>query len=159
MTRPIVIAHDEQSGRIDVDRWAHLAERTLIHEGVADGELNLLFIGEPEMAELNHEHMGEVGPTDVLSFPIDADTDAATETGSGVGERLLGDVAICPAVAAAQAPEHRAADGHDGTADDEIALLVVHGVLHVLGHDHAEPEQTAVMRSREGELLAAYHRS
>ena len=60
---------------------------------------------------------------------------------------LLGDVVVCPAVAAEQAPTHA------GTLDDELALLVVHGVLHVLGHDHAEPDETATMRARELELL------
>ena len=56
---------------------------------------------------------------------------------------LLGDVVVCPAVAADQAPTHA------GTLDDELALLVVHGILHVLGHDHAEPDETAAMRARE----------
>ena len=64
---------------------------------------------------------------------------------------LLGDVVLCPAVAARQAPEHA------GTLDDELALLVVHGVLHVLGHDHAEPDQAERMRARERELLEAHH--
>ena len=58
---------------------------------------------------------------------------------------------LCPAVAARQASEHA------GTLDDELALLVVHGVLHVLGHDHAEPEQAERMRARERELLEAHH--
>ena len=64
---------------------------------------------------------------------------------------LLGDVVVCPAVAADQAAAHA------GTLDDELALLVVHGVLHVLGHDHAEPGETAVMRARELDLLQRHH--
>jgi probable rRNA maturation factor len=64
---------------------------------------------------------------------------------------LLGDVVVCPAVAARQAPKHA------GTYDDELALLVVHGVLHVLGHDHAEPDETVAMRARERDLLARFH--
>ena len=64
---------------------------------------------------------------------------------------LLGDVVVCPAVAAEAAPTHA------GTLDDELALLVVHGCLHVLGYDHAEPDQTRVMRARELELLTAHH--
>ena len=63
----------------------------------------------------------------------------------------MGDVVICPSVAARQAPTHA------GTLDDELALLVVHGILHVLGHDHAEPEETKVMRKRELELLEQLH--
>ena len=64
---------------------------------------------------------------------------------------LLGDVVISPAVAAGQYADHA------GTIDDELALLVVHGILHVLGHDHAEPDETAVMRSRELDLLERFH--
>jgi probable rRNA maturation factor len=64
---------------------------------------------------------------------------------------LLGDVVVCPAVAAEQAATHA------GTLDDELALLVVHGVLHVLGHDHAEADETATMRARELELLQQHH--
>ena len=65
---------------------------------------------------------------------------------------LLGDVVVCPAVAARNAPSHA------GTYDDELALLIVHGILHVLGHDHAEPEETAVMQERERSLLEQFHR-
>ena len=64
---------------------------------------------------------------------------------------LLGDVVVCPAVAQRQAPSHA------GSYDDELAVLVVHGVLHVLGHDHAEPGETAVMQARERELLDRFH--
>jgi probable rRNA maturation factor len=63
---------------------------------------------------------------------------------------VLGDVVVCPLVAERQAPEHA------GTFDDELALLVVHGVLHLLNYDHAEPEETARMQGRERELLAKF---
>ncbi len=88
--------------------------------------------------------MGKVGPTDVLSFPMDDDPLDGVPT-------LLGDVVISPAVAAEQFAEHA------GTIDDELALLVVHGVLHVLGHDHAEPAEAAVMRACELDLLERFH--
>jgi probable rRNA maturation factor len=116
------------------------------------------------MAELHARFMGAEGPTDVLAFPIDDDEvgvgrspDAST-TGPDrdpVSDvpLLLGDVVICPAVAARNAPTHA------GTYDDEIALLVVHGILHVLGMDHATPEETDVMQARERELLDRFHRS
>ena len=71
---------------------------------------------------------------------------------------LLGDVVVCPKRAAAQASEN-AGDLHDGTVEDEIALLVVHGILHVLGMDHAEPEETEAMQARERDLLGRFHRS
>jgi probable rRNA maturation factor len=142
-----VLAVDERADGeadevVDVDRWADLAEAVLAGEGVGgEGELSLLFVGEDRMAELNEQYLGESGPTDVLSFPLDAE-----ETPEPT--RLLGDVVICPAVAARNAP------AHTGTYEDEVALLVVHGVLHVLGMDHAEADEAAAMRERERFHLA-----
>ncbi len=128
---------------IDLERWHRLARAVLADQGV-DGELTVTFIGLDDIAELNAEHMGSSGPTDVLSFPLD------DEPLPGVPV-LLGDVVISPAVASEQYPEHA------GTLDDELALLVVHGILHVLGHDHAEPAETAAMRSCELDLLERFH--
>jgi probable rRNA maturation factor len=128
---------------VDVDRWRQLAEHVLVDESAA-GELTLTFVDAAEIAALNAEYMDKAGPTDVLSFPMD------DEPAPGV-PILLGDVVISPAVAAAQFAEHA------GTFDDEIALLVVHGVLHVLGHDHADPDEAADMRRRELVLLEAHH--
>ena len=104
------------------------------------------------------------GATDVLAFPIDApDADVAAQVQGaprgpdrsppdpGDMPLLLGDVVVCPAVAQRQAPQHA------GTLDDELALLVVHGTLHVLGHDHDTPEATAAMRARALELLREHH--
>ena len=115
------------------------------------------------MADLNQRFMGKDGATDVLAFPLDDPIDAGRfpDAGSTGPDRdppeitelplLLGDVVICPAVAARQAPEHA------GSYDDEVALRVVHGVLHVLGMDHAEPEEAAAMQARERELLDRHH--
>lgn len=139
-----VVVSDEQSEvPVDAARWASLAAAVLQEEGCR-GELTLTFVDRDEIAALNLEHMGKDGPTDVLSFPLDP-------WGDDVGPTLVGDVVICPAIAAEAAPDHA------GTLDDELALLTVHGVLHVLGHDHAEPEETARMRARELEVLVAYH--
>jgi len=157
VTGPVVVALDEQDQPVDVERWSALARDALTHEGVGRGELNLLFVSTAAMTDLNREHMGQDGPTDVLSFPIDAGADS---DGPVVGpELLLGDVVVCPEYAAAQAGAHRGDGGHAGTLDDELALLVVHGVLHVLGHDHAEPVEAEAMRARERDLLDTYHRS
>ena len=141
---------------VDVDRWAGLATRALAAEGiVGPAELALTFVDEATIIELNREHLGLVGPTDVLSFPIDDGENGGDEvqihTGVDVAPRLLGDIVICPSVAAAQAPVHA------GTLDDELALLVVHGVLHILGYDHALSGDAVVMRAREAELLSLLH--
>jgi probable rRNA maturation factor len=151
---PIVVCADEQDDvDIDAARWAALAEAVLRAEG-ASGELTLTFVDPAEIASLNAEHMGIDGPTDVLSFPLDA----AESLEPGDDQRLdrappvlLGDVVVCPAIAAIAAPDH------GGTVDDELALLVVHGVLHVLGHDHVGPDETTAMRERERSLLAELH--
>ena len=162
---PEVFCADEQNEiRIDLERWQTLARRVLESEGVRGGtELSVFFVSSDEMAELNAQHMGLVGPTDVLSFPIDGG--AVVEIDPGGGTRgpdrpepdrsdlpvLLGDVVICPHVARAQAPVHA------GNVDDEIALLVVHGVLHVLGWDHRDDQERAAMWQRQRDLLIEHH--
>jgi probable rRNA maturation factor len=141
-----VVAADERSvtePHVDVDRWARLAEAVAAQEG-GTGELTLTFVDPAEIGELNARYMGKTGPTDVLSFPMDDEPTPGVPT-------LLGDIVVCPAVAAEQFATHA------GTFDDELALLVVHGVLHVLGHDHAEPAETAAMRSVELALLERHH--
>ena len=128
---------------LELDRWAALAAAAAEADGGV-GELTLTFVDADEIASLNVEHMGTSGPTDVLSFPMDDDPMPGVPT-------LLGDIVVCPEVAESQFAEHA------GTLVDEIALLVVHGVLHILGHDHAEPEETALMRERELALLVEHH--
>lgn len=138
---------------IDTERWRSLAAQTLESEG-ADGELTLTFVGVDEIAELNAEHMGVQGATDVLSFPLDDVPAERAPVGTAAVEGvpvLLGDVVISPAVAAAQFADHA------GSLDDEIALLVVHGVLHILGHDHLAADEAARMRARERDLLVEHH--
>jgi probable rRNA maturation factor len=161
----VFVADEQDVVAIDVERWRELAMDVLSAEGVrGNAELSLLFVDEQSIAELNSEFLGKDGPTDVLAFPIDAD-DIVVSNGrsrelsgpdrNGIDSEdiplLLGDVVICPMVAVDQAPTHA------GTVDDEFALLVVHGVLHVLGHDHSEEADTAVMRRRELELLMQLH--
>ena len=163
---PEVFCADEQAAfPVDLQRWQQLAFDVLITEGVRGlAELAVLFVSEREMAELNDSYMGKPGATDVLAFPIDAAEAEIVQHGQPPSRGpdrappdpadmplLLGDVVICPAVAARQAPEHA------GTVDDELALLVVHGVLHVLGHDHNDATERAVMQARERELLVLHH--
>ena len=139
---------------LDAARWADLAAAVLRDENVLGGELGLSFVGPDRMAGLNREHMGADHPTDVLAFPIDGADPAPPNPGDSA---LIGDVVVCPARAAAQATEH-AGPRHDGSVEDELALLVVHGVLHVLGYDHDHDADAAVMRARERQLLAEHHR-
>lgn len=117
-------------------------------------ELSVLLVDEDAMTELHEKWMDEPGPTDVLSFPMDelrpghmsggADEDGETDPG------LLGDVVLCPAVAERQAREA----GH-GTVE-ELELLCTHGILHLLGYDHAEPEEHKEMFGLQAELLASW---
>lgn len=163
---PEVFCVDEQEDvAVDLDRWRDLALATLMEEGVRGAcELSLFFVDESTIADLNREHMGKDGPTDVLAFPLDG-VEVAEAQGPGALTRgparphpdhddmptLLGDVVVCPAVAMTQAPTHA------GSTDDEVALLVVHGVLHVLGYDHDTDEATAAMRGRELHVLVHHH--
>ncbi|MFN0026656.1 MAG: rRNA maturation RNase YbeY [Acidimicrobiales bacterium] len=143
----VVISDEQREVIVDAAALANLAAATLVAEGVGgDAELNLTFVAEDVMAALNAEHMHEDGPTDVLAFPLD---DPHEDRPAGM-VALLGDVVICPAVAARYATEH------DRTLDQELSLLVVHGVLHVLGHDHADEDEAAVMRHRELAHLRAF---
>ena len=156
-----VFASDEQS-TVDVDlpRWLRLARLVLTEERApSDAEVSLIFVDEATITDLNGRFLGGDGPTDVLSFPIDDDhapVGRHPDTGGrGPGSPsepedppiVLGDVVVCPTVAARQAPSHSA------TVDDEVALLVVHGVLHLLNYDHAEAPEAASMQRRERELL------
>lgn len=157
---------DEQTQvAIDVDRWQRLALDVLASEGVdGDCELSVMFVDESTIAELNGRFMDVDGPTDVLSFPIDGEPDPPgrwPDSGGPGPDRieddpedlplLLGDVVVCPLVAERNAPEHA------GSTDDELALLVVHGILHLLGMDHATDEERSEMWARERELLTAHH--
>ena len=164
MTIDIYAADEQHDHAIDLSRWVALADGALVDEGVRGlAEVSLIFVDEPAMAALNQQFMGKTGPTDVLSFPIDAEPEPTGRVpdagGSGPGEpptpeipQLIGDIVICPAVAARNAVEHEV------TFDDELALLVVHGVLHLLGWDHVIDEEAERMEARERELLIRHYR-
>jgi probable rRNA maturation factor len=117
-------------------------------------ELSVLLVDEPAMAELHERWMGEPGPTDVLAFPMDElrpPQPGARE--EAVDPGLLGDVVLCPQVAAEQA----AKAGH--STQDELELLSVHGILHLLGYDHAEPDEHKAMFGLQDQLLKAWSES
>jgi len=162
----VFVADEQSSHRVDGTRWQKLAKRVLAVEGLrGDAELSLLFVDEAAMTELNKRFMGHDEPTDVLAFPLEDDLVGAGRwpdngpTGPASNRveveeapLLPGDVVVCPAVAAANAPSHA------GTYDDEIALLVVHGILHVLGMDHADPDEAATMQAKERSLLERFNK-
>lgn len=162
-----VFAADEQSVHaMDTLRWVRLARSVLEVEGVkGEAELSVLFVDEQAMSDLNKRFAGKDGPTDVLAFPIDEEPAEGGRSpdsgGSGPGwvpveaselPTLLGDVVICPSIALRNATEH------DVTFDDEVALLVVHGILHLMGMDHVDEEEAQAMEKREQELLDRFHR-
>jgi probable rRNA maturation factor len=164
MSIDIYAADEQHQFAIDLEQWVALANGALVDEGVRGlCEVSLIFTDEVTIASLNQQFMGHDGPTDVLSFPIEGEPDPTGRVpdagGTGPGEppapeipTLLGDIVICPSVAARNAVEHEC------PFDDEIALLVVHGVLHLLGWDHVVDEEAERMESRERELLARHYR-
>lgn len=114
-------------------------------------ELSVMVVTTEVMTELHERWMDEPGPTDVMAFPMDELVDESRRPDAPeIGPALLGDVVLCPAFAAAQARKA----GH-GLAD-ELHLLTVHGVLHLLGYDHAEPEQEREMFGLQNRLLAQW---
>ena len=131
---PLILFDDRQSEPVDVEDLRALARSCLMGEGAERSELSMSFVTEEEIADLHERYMREQGPTDVLSFPLDDD-------GRGEdGVRVLGDVVIAPAVAARNRPED---------PRSEMRLLLVHGILHLLGHDHMDDDDRAEMWARQ----------
>ncbi|HEX6967530.1 MAG TPA: rRNA maturation RNase YbeY [Micromonosporaceae bacterium] len=147
----IEIANESGVG-VDTDAVLAVARYTLDEMGVNPlAELSVLLVDSDYMAELNHRWMGAEGPTDVLAFPMDEGSiDHGPGEPSGGEPALLGDIVLCPEVAAKQA----AAAGH--STADELHLLTVHGVLHLLGYDHAEPEEEREMFALQARLLSGW---
>lgn len=114
-------------------------------------ELTLRLVDPATIAVLNKQWMDKEGPTDVLSFPMDELTPG--RDGEEAPEGYLGDIALCPQVAEQQAP----AAGH--TTQDEVNLLTVHGILHLLGYDHAEPAEHKEMFGIQGRLLLEWQQA
>lgn len=111
-------------------------------------ELCVKLVDEASMEALHRHWMDLPGPTDVMSFPMDELRPG--RDGQEPAEGVLGDVVLCPSVAAAQAVEA----GH--TTDEELLLLTTHGVLHLLGYDHAEPDDERVMFELQRRLLLTF---
>ncbi|MDP9102266.1 MAG: rRNA maturation RNase YbeY [Actinomycetota bacterium] len=154
---------NESGSAVDEASLVRLARHVLDHMGVSPlAELSLLIVDEDEMARLHQKWMGEPGPTDVMAFPMDElDLRGSRGVSHGqyrggpdededTGPTVLGDIVLCPTVAAAQA----LAAGH--SSEDELHLLCTHGVLHLLGYDHGEPAEYEEMFGLQGRLLASW---
>ena len=141
--------NNESGSEADSPGLVRLAEFALgqlrIHP---QAELSMLLVDEDTMSAYHEKYMGEPGPTDVLSFPMDELRIPEDDDEPPIG--LLGDVVLCPAVTSRQAAEH------GRTPDAEAEYLLVHGLLHLLGFDHAEPEEKAQMFGLKDKLLALW---
>jgi probable rRNA maturation factor len=168
----VFLANEQHQRTVDETGLVALARLVMKAEGVHESEVSILLVDQTVMAGLNARFMGEQRPTDVLAFPIDEDPPASGPPGGPTGPPgfaggrgrddeddldedddepwLLGDVVLCPAYAAEQAA--RAGQ----TLAAELELLTVHGILHLCGFDHAEPEEEQAMRARTDELLAEW---
>ncbi len=133
---------NEQDVRVDSRRIADVARRTAIAQRV-EGEISITLVDRKRIARLNKVWMGEDGPTDVLSFPVDG---FVARVSDGDVERppvVIGEVVLCPEIARNSEPEG---------LDDELDLLVAHGVLHLLGFDHESEQSARQMRKYEFEI-------
>lgn len=150
-----VFVADEQSESVGLSDLHALAELILNQESYpTDAEVTLLFVDEGEMASYNERFLGREGPTDVLAFPVEELLPGVVPDHRSPGPPLLlGDVVIAPAYVRRQAEELGV------TFEDEMALMVTHGVLHLLGYDHEEDEEAERMEERERQLLARVGRT
>ena len=143
---------NETAIEVDTDRVLALAsfvrDELKLHPGV---DLGIIFVDEEPMTELHIKWMDEPGPTDVLSFPMDELRPGSDLVPSPEG--VLGDIVVCPQVATKQAE----VAGH--SMMNEVLLLVTHGILHLVGFDHAEPDEEREMFGLQKELLEKFYGS
>ena len=141
---------NESEAELDLDRVQslaiHVRDELKLHPQV---DIGVIFVDEAAMTELHIKWMDEPGPTDVLSFPMDELRPGSDLLPSPEG--ILGDIVVCPQVAAEQAVKA----GH--STMEEILLLVTHGMLHLVGFDHAEPEEEKEMFGLQKQFLASFY--
>ena len=144
--------NNESGESVDTERLVQLATFALdalrIHP---QAELSIVLVDEATMSAYHQKFMGEPGPTDVLSFPMDELRAPEPDEEPPLG--LLGDIVLCPTITAAQAAES------NRTPEEEADYLLVHGLLHLLGHDHAEPAEKKVMFDLNDLVIAAWSSS
>ena len=136
----MIFIESESDQTFPVDLLERAARAALDLSGVLDGDLTLVLTGDAHIQALNRDFLDHDAPTDVLAFP-------STEADPETNRRYLGDVIISLQRATEQAGER----GHP--VESEVQLLVVHGVLHLLGHDHAGAEEKAHMWASQSEIL------
>jgi probable rRNA maturation factor len=150
----IDIANETDYGNdqgVDAEELVGVARYVLGEMGIHPmAELSILLVDTAAMEQLHIQWMDEPGPTDVLSFPMDELRPARAEDDNEPVPGLLGDVVLCPEVA-----EKQARDAGHSTAD-ELRLLTTHGILHLLGYDHAEPDEEAEMFRLQKQLLRGW---
>lgn len=141
---------DEQDEPLSTEPLVQLAALVLESEGFSDEtEMTLMFVSDEDAAGYNERFMGRTGPTDVLAFPLEHLHPGLIPKREVNGPPInLGDVIVAPAYVTAQAI------GNGVAPDDEMALMVVHGTLHLLGYDHPDDEQAEAMEAKEREILA-----
>ena len=140
---------NESGVSVDETVLLRLTEHNLAQLNVSpDADLAILLVDEGAMESLHVQWMDEPGPTDVLSFPMDELRPGTEDRPTAPG--LLGDIVLCPQVAETQAQ----AAGH--TLMDELILLTTHGLLHLLGYDHAEPDEEREMFGLQKELIQSF---
>ena len=141
--------NNESGESVDTERLVQLATFALdalrIHP---QAELSIVLVDEATMSAYHEKFMGEPGPTDVLSFPMDELRAPEPDDEPPLG--LLGDIVLCPTVTAAQAADS------NRTPEEEADYLLIHGLLHLLGHDHTEPAEKTVMFDLNDKVIAAW---
>ena len=172
----VFLANEQADYRVDEPSLTRLARLVMDAEGVEESEVSLLLVDRTVMTDLNERYMGDDQPTDVLAFPIDGPSPASGPPEGPTGPRgfaadrlrngddedalddeedddapwLLGDIVLCPAYAAEQATRN------GSSLAAELELLTVHGILHLCGFDHAEPDDERAMQARATELLGRW---
>jgi probable rRNA maturation factor len=146
----VIFLADEQTEEVGLPDLHSLAGMVLREEGYSDQvEVTLIFVSESEMAAYNERFLDRGGPTDVLAFPVEDLMPGIVPDNDPQGPPLmLGDVVVAPAYV------RRQADEYGVSFEDEMALMVTHGILHLLGYDHANDDDAERMEARERELLA-----
>ena len=148
----MIDVNNESGTEVDELGLLQLAEFALAELRIhPQAELSILLVDEAAMAELHQRFMDQPGPTDVMSFPMDELR--APELGQSPPRGTLGDIVICPQFTSAQAPEN----GREPA--EEIQYLLIHGLLHLLGHDHADAGERAVMFGLNDRFIADWRRT